>query len=156
MDGTARAVETRLRFICNSRRHNQYDISGWQSQWRHRLWRRVASRFLGNATSTCYKCQNVRSSFLKNVYCWWITTDSRHANNVQRCKETSRRFLVKTPIGFVGDTCIFFKCDELSWSRAFTFNALLIFLEYLFVFLINTAPPVSDNVYEQNFTAKKL
>ena len=59
-----------------------YDISGWQSQSRHRLWRRVASRFLGNATSTGYKGQNVRSSFLKNVYCWWITTDSRHANNV--------------------------------------------------------------------------
>ena len=59
-----------------------YDISGWQSQWRHRLWRRVASRFLGNATSTGYKGQNVRSSFSKNVYCWWITTDSRQANNV--------------------------------------------------------------------------
>ena len=59
-----------------------YVISGWQSQWRHRLWRRVASRFLGNATSTVYKGQNVRSSLEKNAYCWWITTDSRHANNV--------------------------------------------------------------------------
>ena len=28
--------------------------------------------------------------------------------------ETSRRSRVKTLIGFVGDTCIFFKCEELS------------------------------------------
>ena len=51
---------------------------------------------------------------------------------------------------------IFFKCDELSKSTAFTFNTLLIFLEYLFEFLINTAPPASDSVYQRNFTAKKL
>ena len=51
---------------------------------------------------------------------------------------------------------IFFKCDELSKSTAFTFNTLLIFLEYLFEFLINTASPASDSVYQQNFTAKKL
>ena len=70
-----------------------YEKSGWQSQWRHRLWRRVASRFLSNATSTGYKGQNVRSSFWKNVYCWWITTDTPHANNAQRRKETSRRHL---------------------------------------------------------------
>ena len=49
-----------------------------------------------------------------------------------------------------------FKCDELSRSTAFTFNTLLIFLEYLFEFLINTALPASDSVYQQNFTAKKL
>ena len=133
-----------------------YYISYWQSQWRHRLWCRVASRILGNATSTGYKGQNVRSSFLKNVYCRWMTTDSRHANNVWRRKETSRQSRVKTLIGFVGHTCIFFKCDELSWNTSFTFNALLIFLEYLFEFLINTAPPASDSVYQQNFTAKKL
>ena len=51
---------------------------------------------------------------------------------------------------------IFFKCDELSKSTAFTFNILLIFLEYLFEFLINTTSPASDSVYQQNFTAKKL
>ena len=34
---------------------------------------------------------------------------------------------------------IFFKCDELSSSTAFTFKTLLIFLEYIYEFLINTA-----------------
>ena len=28
--------------------------------------------------------KSCRSSFLKNVYCWWITTDSRHARQSSR------------------------------------------------------------------------
>ena len=35
--------------------------------------------------------------------------------------------------------------------RVFTFKTLLIFLEYIFELLINTAPPVSDR--KQNFQA---
>ena len=42
---------------------------------------------------------------------------------------------------------IFFKCDELSQSTAFTFKTLLIFLEYIYEFLINTALLASDSAY---------
>ena len=51
---------------------------------------------------------------------------------------------------------IFFKSDELSQSTAFTFKTLLIFLEYIFEFLMNKAPPASDSVYQHNFTAKSF
>ena len=78
---------------------------------------------------------------LKTFY-WQPDEGCWSANTVQRRK------------GFVGHTCIFFKCDELSQSTAFTFKNLLIFLEYVFQFLINTAPPVSDR--KENFRRKAL
>ena len=51
---------------------------------------------------------------------------------------------------------IFFKCDELSKSTAFTFSTLLIFLEYLFEFLINTASPASDSLSTEFYGKKAL
>ena len=43
---------------------------------------------------------------------------------------------------FVGH--MFFKCDEMSLSTAFTVKTLLIFREYIFEILINTALPGKD------------
>ena len=49
------------------------------------------------------------------------------------------------------------RCDEMSWSSAFTVKTLLIFLKYIFeYFLINTAPPASNSIYRQNFMWKSL
>ena len=42
---------------------------------------------------------------------------------------------------FVGH--MFFKCEEMSLSAAFTVKPLSIFLEYIYEFLINTALPAS-------------
>ena len=46
---------------------------------------------------------------------------------------------------FVGH--MFFKCEEMSKSAAFTVKPLSIFLEYIYEFLINTALPASNSVY---------
>ena len=55
---------------------------------------------------------------------------------------------------FVGH--MFFKCEEMSVSAAFTFKPLSIFLEYIYEFLINTALPASNSVYRQNLMGKKV
>ena len=97
------------------------------------------------------KGQKVLSSSVKNVCCWlFILGEKRFTVG------KSRSILLIQILYNAVKRLIFFKCDELSKSTAFTFNILLIFLEYLFEFLINTASPASDSVYQQNFTAKKL
>ena len=54
---------------------------------------------------------------------------------------------------FVGHK--FFKCDQMSQSTAFIVKTLPIFLEYIYEFLINTALPASNSVYQKNFKGKK-
>ena len=49
-----------------------------------------------------------------------------------------------------------FKCDQMSLSTALTVKTLLIFLEYIFELLINTALPASNSVYGQNFMSKNV
>ena len=121
--------------------NQKYDISGWQSQWRQQLLRQITLRIPSNATSTGCKGQNAPSSSVKNVYCWWIATVMKILYNaVKRLR----------------DGHIFFKWDKMSWSRAFAFKTLLLFLEYIFEFLKNTATPASDSVYRHNFTAFSL
>ena len=92
------------------------------------------------------------------VHPFWkmLTVGESRPILVMQIMYNARRSHVKTLNGFVGHACIFFKCDELKWSTAFRFNSLLIFLEHLFEFLINTTPPASDSIYQQKFTAKKL
>ena len=45
---------------------------------------------------------------------------------------------------------------KLSLSTALTVKTLLIFLEYIFELLINTALPASNSVYRQNFMGKNV
>ena len=51
---------------------------------------------------------------------------------------------------------MFFKCEEMSLNTAFTVKSALIFLEYIFEFLMNTAPLASNSVYRQNFGGEKF
>ena len=51
---------------------------------------------------------------------------------------------------------MFFKCEEMSLNTAFTVKSALIFLEYIFEFLMNTAPLASKSVYRQNFGGEKF
>ena len=97
------------------------------------------------------KSQKVRSSSVKNVCCWLLILGEKRFTVGK-----SRSILLIQILYNAVKRLIFFKCDELSKRTAFTFNTLLIFLEYLFEFLINTASPASDSDYQQNFTAKKL
>ena len=56
---------------------------------------------------------------------------------------------------FIGH--MFFKCEEMSVSAAFTVKPLSIFLEYIYEFLINTAlPGASNSVYRQNLMGKNV
>ena len=130
-------AETRLSFICKSTPQSMTSLRLPTTD--------VIELHQGfRATRLPVRCkgQKVRSSSVKNVCCWLFILGEK------RLLVNRDRFSVKR--------LIFFKCDELSKSTAFTFNTLLIFLEYLFEFLINTASPASDSVYQQNFTAKKL
>ena len=130
-------AETRLSFICKSTPQSMTSLRLPTTD--------VIELYQGfRATRLPVRCkgQKVRSSSVKNVCCWLFILGEK------RLLVNRDRFSVKR--------LIFFKCDELSKSTAFTFNTLLIFLEYLFEFLINTASPASDSVYQQNFTAKKL
>ena len=127
------------------------DVTATSNQWRHRLWRRLASRFPRNTTTRGCKGQNVRSSSVKNVYCWLFILGEKMFTVGK-----SRSILLLQILYNAVKRLIFFKCDELSQSTAFTFKTLLIFLEYIFEFLMNKAPPASDSVYQQNFTAKSF
>ena len=105
----------------------------------------------GYTTSSGYKGQNVCSFSLKNFYCWsFILCEKVFTVG------TPRPILLMQILYNAVKRLTFFKCDELSKSTAFTFKILLIFLEYIFEVLINTAPLASNSVYEQNFTAKSL
>ena len=127
------------------------DVTATSNQWRHRLWRRLASRFPRNTTTRGCKGQNVRSSSVKNVYCWLFILGEKMFTVGK-----SRSILLLQILYNAVKRLIFFKCDELSQSTAFTFKTLLIFLEYIFEFLMNKAPPASDSAYQQNFTAKSF
>ena len=50
---------------------------------------------------------------------------------------------------------MFFKCDGMSYSTAFTVKNMLVFLEYIFQFLINKALLASNGVDRQNFIGKR-
>ena len=64
----------------------------------------------------------------RNFYCWYIATDSPHANTVQRRKETyiPQMWWIELKYGFYLQNPAYF-------------------LEYIFEFLINTVPLASDD-----------
>ena len=73
----------------------------------------------------------------------------------ERDFSTVLRHIFNINCRFVGH--MFFKCEEMSVSAAFTVKPLSIFLEYIYEFLINTAlPGASNSVYWQNFMAKNV
>ena len=145
-----REAETRLSFICNSTPQSMTSLRLPTTD----VIDCGVELYQGfRATRLPVRCkgQKVRSSSVKNVCCWlFILGEKRFTFG------KSRSILLIQILYNAVKRLIFFKCDELSKSTAFTFNTLLIFLEYLFEFLINTASPASDSVYQQNFTAKKL
>ena len=97
------------------------------------------------------KGQKVLSSSLKNVYCWlFILGEKRFSVG------KSRSILLIQILYNAVKRLIFFKCGEFSKSTAFIFNALLIFLEYLFEFLINTASPASDSLSTEFYGKKSF
>ena len=55
---------------------------------------------------------------------------------------------------FVGH--MFFKCEEMSLSAAFTVKPLSIFLGYIYEFWINTALPASNSLYRQKVVGKNV
>ena len=55
---------------------------------------------------------------------------------------------------FVGH--MFFKCEEMSLSAAFTVKLLSIFFQYIYEFFINTALPASNSLYRQKVMGKNV
>ena len=104
------------------------------------------------ATFGCIVKQRLLDLLAQSIHAYWLFVLGEKRFTVGK----SRSILLIQILYNIVKRLIFFKCDDLSKSKAFTFNTLLIFLEYLFEFLTNTAPPASDSVYQQNFTAKKL
>ena len=142
--------ETRLSFICNttpqsmtSLRLPSTDVIDCGVE--------LYQGFRATRLPVVCKGQKVRSSSVKNVYCWlFILGEKRFTVG------KSRSILLIQILYNAVKRLIFFKCDELRKSTAFTFNTLLIFLEYLFEFLINTASPASDSLSTEFYDKKAL
>ena len=121
------------------------DVTATANQWRHWLWRRVASRFPSNTSTSGCKGQNVRSSSVKNVY-WWLfilgdEMFTPHANTVQLRKETYilQMWWIELKYGFYLQNPAY--CPRI----------------YLWIFdKYSSTSFWWLSVYQQNFTAKSI
>ena len=65
-------------------------------------------------------------------------------------QESSRRFC-ETLVGHM-----FLNGDKMSYSTTLTLETMLVFLEYIFQFFINIAPPAVNSVDRKTFMGKTV